>query len=124
MAIYTDFCMKKEVKILASEAIIKQKEESVKKLAEELKDAKLILLTEYRGITVEDDTKLRKTVRTPSDMEGVRFPQRKRLPGMWHEETDKMRNRGSPNEHIFTSSRRDGLEPRETHSGTHGYTDE
>ena len=48
---------------LASEAIIKQKEESVKKLAEELKEAKLILLTEYRGITVEADTKLRKAVR-------------------------------------------------------------
>ena len=48
---------------MASEAIIKQKEESVKKLAEELKEAKLILLTEYRGITVEDDTKLRKAVR-------------------------------------------------------------
>lgn len=48
---------------MASEAIIKQKEEIVKKLSEDLKDAKLILLTEYRGITVEDDTKLRKEVR-------------------------------------------------------------
>ena len=48
---------------MASETIIKQKEEIVKGLAEELKDAKLILLTEYRGITVEDDTKLRKDVR-------------------------------------------------------------
>ncbi len=48
---------------MASEKILKQKEEVVKKLAEDLKDAKLILLTEYRGITVEDDTKLRKTVR-------------------------------------------------------------
>ena len=48
---------------MASEKIIKQKEESVKVLAEELKDAKLILLAEYRGITVEDDTKLRKDVR-------------------------------------------------------------
>ncbi len=48
---------------MASETIVKQKEEVVKKLAEDLKDAKLILLTEYRGITVEDDTKLRKAVR-------------------------------------------------------------
>lgn len=48
---------------MASETIIKQKEEIVKELAEDLKDAKLILLTEYRGITVEDDTKLRKDIR-------------------------------------------------------------
>lgn len=48
---------------MASETIIKQKEEIVSKLAEELKDAKLILLTDYRGITVEDVTKLRKDVR-------------------------------------------------------------
>lgn len=48
---------------MASEKIIKQKEEMVKNLAEELKDAKLVLLTEYRGITVEDDTKLRKDIR-------------------------------------------------------------
>ena len=51
------------MKKLASEKIVKQKEEAVKALAEELKDAKLILLTEYRGITVEADTKLRKDVR-------------------------------------------------------------
>ena len=48
---------------MASEAVIKQKEESVKKLAEELKDAKIILLTDYRGITVEDVTKLRTEIR-------------------------------------------------------------
>lgn len=48
---------------MASEKILKQKEEAVKALAEELKDAKLILLTEYRGITVEGDTKLRKDIR-------------------------------------------------------------
>lgn len=53
----------KEVKKLASEKIMKQKEEMVKNLAEELKDATLVLLTEYRGITVEDDTKLRKDIR-------------------------------------------------------------
>ncbi len=48
---------------MASEKIIKQKEEVVKKLAEDLKDANLILLVDYRGITVEDVTKLRKDVR-------------------------------------------------------------
>lgn len=48
---------------MASETILKQKESEVKALAEKLKDAKLILLTEYRGITVSDDTKLRTDVR-------------------------------------------------------------
>lgn len=48
---------------MASKKIIKQKEEAVKKLAEDLKDAKLILLTDYRGITVEDATKLRAELR-------------------------------------------------------------
>ena len=48
---------------MASEAILKQKEEEVKKLAEKLKDAKLVLLTDYRGITVEDVTNLRNTIR-------------------------------------------------------------
>ena len=33
------------------------------KLAESMKDAKLILLTDYRGINVEDVTNLRTTVR-------------------------------------------------------------
>ena len=48
---------------MASEAILKQKEEEVKNLAEKLKDAKLVLLTDYRGITVEDVTSLRNTLR-------------------------------------------------------------
>ena len=48
---------------MASETIIKQKEEKVKKLAEEMKEAKLILLTDYRGINVTDDTILRKDLR-------------------------------------------------------------
>jgi large subunit ribosomal protein L10 len=51
------------VKKLASEKIIKQKEEEVKKLAEEMKTASLVLLTDYRGINVADDTALRKSVR-------------------------------------------------------------
>ena len=48
---------------MASETILKQKEEEVKALAEKLKDAKLVLLTDYRGITVEQVTALRNTLR-------------------------------------------------------------
>ena len=48
---------------MASEVILKQKEEEVKKLAEKFKDAKLVLLTDYRGITVEDVTSLRNNLR-------------------------------------------------------------
>lgn len=48
---------------MASEKIIKQKEELVKELAADIKDATLILLVDYRGITVEDVTKLRSEVR-------------------------------------------------------------
>ena len=48
---------------MANQEIIKQKEEEVKKLAEKMKDAKLILLTDYRGITVEDVTSLRNSLR-------------------------------------------------------------
>lgn len=44
---------------MASENILKQKEEEVSKLAEKLKEAKIILLTDYRGINVADVTKLR-----------------------------------------------------------------
>lgn len=48
---------------MASENILKQKEEEVKKLADRFKDAKIILLTDYRGITVSDVTKLRTDLR-------------------------------------------------------------
>ena len=48
---------------MASEAILKQKEEEVKALAEKLKNAKLVLLTDYRGITVDQVTTLRNTLR-------------------------------------------------------------
>ncbi|MBE5805926.1 MAG: 50S ribosomal protein L10 [Clostridiales bacterium] len=49
---------------MASETILKQKEQEVKELAEKFKTAKVILLTDYRGITVSDDTKLRNDVRS------------------------------------------------------------
>lgn len=48
---------------MASEKILNQKKEEVTKLAEEMKEAKIILLTDYRGITVADDTVLRKDLR-------------------------------------------------------------
>ena len=48
---------------MASEKVLKQKEEAVNALATELKDASIVLLVDYRGITVEDVTKLRKDVR-------------------------------------------------------------
>ena len=48
---------------MASEKILNQKKEEVTKLAEEMKEAKLILLTEYRGINVENDTTLRRDLR-------------------------------------------------------------
>ena len=48
---------------MASEKNIKIKEEVVKKLAEKMKNASLVLLTDYRGINVADDTTLRKSVR-------------------------------------------------------------
>lgn len=51
---------------MASEKILKQKKEEVTKLAEEMKEAKLILLVDYRGINVTDDTTLRKDLRNVS----------------------------------------------------------
>lgn len=48
---------------MASEAILNQKKVEVKELADKMKSAKLILLTEYRGINVTDDTQLRKDLR-------------------------------------------------------------
>src|SRR5699024_3463902 len=46
-----------------NEKIVKQKEEEVNLLAEKMKDAKLILFADYRGINVEDVTKLRTDLR-------------------------------------------------------------
>ena len=48
---------------MASETILKQKEEEVKKLAEKMKSSSLILLADYRGINVADVTELRKKLR-------------------------------------------------------------
>ena len=48
---------------MASETVIKQKEELVNALAERIKSAKVIILTDYRGINVADVTKLRADLR-------------------------------------------------------------
>ena len=48
---------------MASEKVIKQKEELVKNLAERMKSAKVIILTDYRGINVDEVTKLRTDLR-------------------------------------------------------------
>ena len=48
---------------MASETILKQKEKEVKKLAERMKTAKVILLTDYRGIDVFKVTNLRSDLR-------------------------------------------------------------
>ena len=48
---------------MASEKILNQKKEEVSKLATEMKEAKIILLTNYRGINVVDVTDLRANLR-------------------------------------------------------------
>lgn len=48
---------------MASEKVLNQKKEEVTKLATEMKEAKLILLTDYRGIDVVNDTDLRRNLR-------------------------------------------------------------
>lgn len=48
---------------MANEAVINQKKEEVSKLAEAMKQSKLILLTDYRGINVADVTGLRNDLR-------------------------------------------------------------
>lgn len=48
---------------MPSEKILNQKKAQVEELAEKFKKSKMIVLAEYRGINVEDDAKLRKTLR-------------------------------------------------------------
>ena len=48
---------------MANEKTIAKKQAQVDKLAKVLKDAKVVLLTDYRGITVTDVTKLRADLR-------------------------------------------------------------
>ena len=53
-------------KRLASEKILNQKKEEVSKLAAKIKEAKVVLLTDYRGINVSDVTDLRTKLRNSS----------------------------------------------------------
>ena len=48
---------------MASEKILNQKKKEVEELAEKFKKAKLVLLTDYKGINVEDVTNLRAELR-------------------------------------------------------------
>jgi len=48
---------------MANEKIIAQKEKEVNELAEKIKTAKIVLLTDYRGITVDGVTNLRADLR-------------------------------------------------------------
>ena len=48
---------------MANEKTIAKKQAQVDELAKELKEAKVVLLTDYRGITVTDVTKLRSDLR-------------------------------------------------------------
>ncbi|MEG2348446.1 MAG: 50S ribosomal protein L10 [Clostridia bacterium] len=52
---------------MPSEKILNEKKEQVKMLSEKLKKSKMVILTEYRGIAVEDDTKLRCALRQNGD---------------------------------------------------------
>lgn len=56
---------------MASKEVIAKKEQEVKELAEHIKGAKLILLVDYRGTTVEEDTKLRKSLREANAMSKI-----------------------------------------------------
>ena len=51
---------------MANEKIIAQKEQEVNELAEKIKAAKIVLLTDYRGITVDSVTGLRADLRKTS----------------------------------------------------------
>ncbi|MCL2383375.1 MAG: 50S ribosomal protein L10 [Oscillospiraceae bacterium] len=48
---------------MANKEILKQKMEEVKALADKVKEAKVIIFTDYRGINVEDVTNLRTKLR-------------------------------------------------------------
>lgn len=48
---------------MASEKILNQKKQEVEKLAEKIKNAKLVLLTDYKGINVADVTNVRAKIR-------------------------------------------------------------
>lgn len=52
---------------MPSQKVLKNKQEKVTILAEKLKRSKMVVFSQYRGITVEDDTKLRSNIRQNGD---------------------------------------------------------
>ena len=48
---------------MANQKAIEKKQSEVSALAEKMKESKLVLLTDYRGISVEDVTGLRSNLR-------------------------------------------------------------
>lgn len=48
---------------MPSEKVLQEKQEAVKELAEKLKASKSVVLADYRGLTVEQDTELRNALR-------------------------------------------------------------
>src|SRR5574344_676262 len=56
---------------MANKTVIAAKEEEVKKVAERIKGSKLVVLVDYTGTTVEDDTKLRKDLREANTVSSV-----------------------------------------------------
>jgi large subunit ribosomal protein L10 len=48
---------------MPSEKLLVQKKAQVEELAQKLKEAKSVVLTDYRGLTVDQDTRLRKALR-------------------------------------------------------------
>ena len=48
---------------MPSDKILKQKQEQVKDLARKIRDSKVVILADYRGITVQDATQLREELR-------------------------------------------------------------
>lgn len=48
---------------MPSEATLKQKQEVVKEISDKMKNAKAMVLADYRGLTVEQDTELRSALR-------------------------------------------------------------
>lgn len=48
---------------MPSEVALKQKQEAVKEISGKIRDAKALVLADYRGLTVEQDTELRSALR-------------------------------------------------------------
>lgn len=49
--------------IVPSEKILERKKEAVNQLAEKIKEAKTVVIADYKGVTVEEDTEMRVALR-------------------------------------------------------------